>query len=470
MSTVLASRKRFRSLLRKANGAAEARDSDRASELYGEYLNHAPTDPKVLFNLGALRQQAAGKEFDPLKMHALYVEAIEFYSRAIESPEADAECKADCLNNHGLVMLKLGFPEKAKIAFHFAIQLKPSHREARLNFADVLVFEGQYDEADRQFFEVINSDPNSAGAQFSRSMVLLTTGEIRRGFREYRSRFAVRSFPSKIMETDRPMWEGEDLDGKTLVVTLEQGFGDQIMFARYFGIIKERWPTVRVLFSCANVLHNLMRGCEGIDGALPDHLTPEFRAECPDFDYHIPLMHLPDVMGTTLDTIPSKCPYIAPHESWAPFALPPSEKRKVGLVWAGSPRHGKDKFRSIAPESFQPIIDAHPECQFYSLQCGPRCEEVLRLKNIISLAEHISDWTDTAQAILQLDLVITVDTAICHLAGALGKPVWTLIGSSPDWRWMLGRDDSPWFPTMSLFRQPARDDWRPVMDQINSAL
>jgi tetratricopeptide (TPR) repeat protein len=470
MTTAAPSRKQLKSLLYKANEAAAEKNLTRAAQLYEEYLKSDPHNPKVLFNLGALRQQAAGLATTAVEMHALSVDAIEFYSRAIESPEVDSECKADCLNNHGLVMQKLGFPEKAKIAFNFALQLNPEHRAARLNYADVLVFEGQYDEADRQFFEIINSDPNSAGAQFSRSMVLLTMGEIRRGFREYRSRFSVRSFPSKIMETDRPMWEGEDLNGKTLIVTLEQGYGDQIMFARYFGVIKERWPRAQVLFSVGDCMFNLMKGCEGLDGTLPDHLTPGFNTACPPFDYHIPLMHLPDVMGTTLDTIPSKCPYIVPHESWAPFTLPPSDKRKVGLVWAGSPRHGKDKWRSIEPEAFQPIIDAHSECQFYSLQCGPRCEEVLRLKNIISLAERISDWTDTAQAIQQLNLLITVDTAPAHLAGALGKPVWNLIGSSPDWRWMLSREDSPYYPTMRLFRQSERDDWQPVIDRINTEL
>lgn len=468
--SITRSRDRFRKLLAKANEAANAKRYEEATRLYEEYIQHAPTDPQVLFNLGALRQQAAWLATDYAAMHQIAGEAIAYYARAIESPEIETDTKADCLNNHGLIMCKLGFPEKGKIAFHYATQLNPNHRAARLNFADVLVHEGDYDTADKEFAEIIAMDPNSAGAQFSRSMVLLSLGEIARGFRDYRSRFAVRSFPSKMMQTDKPLWDGQDLNGKTLIISTEQGFGDQIQFIRYADLIKERWPESKALFSGSDVLKKLFQGCRGLDGWVYDHQTPEFKESNPQFDYHIPLLHLPDVMGTTADTIPSKCPYIAPQWTWAPFTLPASEKRKVGLVWAGSPRHGKDKFRSLEPEAFQPIIDAHPEIQFYSLQCGPRCAEVLRLKNIISLAEMIHGWEDTAQAILQMDLVVTVDTAICHLAGALGKPVWTLIPSSPDWRWQLSRTDSPWYKTMRLWRQQTRGDWQPVLNAINKEL
>lgn len=470
MQAVTKSRKRFRSLLRRANDAAAVKDKDLAARLYAEYLTHVPNDAKVLFNMGTLRQQAANHAPDSDTMRSICIEAMTFYAKAIESPEADIETKADCLNNHGLIMVKLGFPDKAKIAFFAALQLNPELRAARLNFADVLVFEGEYDEADRQFFEVINSDPNSAGAHFCRSMLLLMEGELRRGFRDYRARFSVKTFPSKIMETDRSMWDGEDLNGKTLILTTEQGHGDQVQFIRYAGRIKDRWPASKVYFSGADCMHKLFAGVDGLDGCLPDHLTPEFKALNPDFDFHIPLMHLPDVMGTTLATVPNKCPYIKPHPTWNQFTIPPSEKFKVGIVWAGSPRHGKDKFRSIEPEAFQPMIGAHPEIQFYSLQCGPRCAEVLRLNNVISLAETIHDWTDTAQAILALDMVITVDTAVAHLAGALGKPVWILIGASPDWRWMLNREDSPWYPQTRLYRQPTRGDWQTPLSRISQAL
>jgi tetratricopeptide (TPR) repeat protein len=467
---VLVARKHYRKLLDKAHLASEEGDHGRASKHYEEYLLHIPTDPKVLFNLGALRQQAANKEANPAKMHALYAEAVGYYSRAIESPEPDSVTKADCLNNHGLIMGKLGFPEKAKIAFHFALQLNPAHRAARLNYADILVFDGQYEEADRQFFEIINSDPNSAGAQFSRSMILLMMGEIRRGFREYRSRFAVRSFPSKILQTDKPMWEGESLDSKTLVISCEQGWGDQIQFIRYAELIKQRWPASRVLFSCAESMHALLRGVTGLDGLIVDPPAPPH-----DFDYHIPLMHLPDVFGTDLGTIPANIPYIKPTDEWVKFEIlapyPPREvRKKIGLVWAGSPTHGKDFVRSMKPAQFQRFIDVAPDCQFYSLQCGPRAHEVQQLTGCMDLAQFITDWTMTANAILQMDLLICVDTAVAHLAGALGKPVWLLLPSSPDFRWMLTREDSPWYPQYRLFRQPVAGDWETVIQQVIAEL
>lgn len=204
-------RKQHRKILARGNESAARGDHAAAEKHYLEYLRRVPDDPKVLFNLGALRQHALKSEKDPVHLHQLCVEAVAFYADALGSRHVDNETKADCLNNHGLIMGRMGFPEKAKIAFHLALQLWPAHRAARLNFADLLVFEGDYDAADREFFEVINSDPNSAGAQFSRAMILLLMGDIRKGFREYRARFRVPSFPSKIMETERSMWDGEDL-------------------------------------------------------------------------------------------------------------------------------------------------------------------------------------------------------------------------------------------------------------------
>lgn len=466
MQTAKLPRKRFRKLLTRANAACQKQDYQTANTLLREYVDHVPTDPKALFNLGALRQPLIANESDPVRIHQLRAEAIEFYSRAIESPEPDSATKSDCCNNSGLIMGAIGHPEKAKIFFHLALQLNPQNRAARLNYADILVHEGEYEEADRQFFEIINSDPNSAGAQFSRSMILLLMGDIRRGFQEYRARFSVRSCKSKILQTEKPMWEGASLNGKTLILTLEQGWGDQIMFARYFELIKARFPNARVLFSCSGCMHGLLAACKGLDGCLPDHLTDEFKAECPEFDYHLPLLHLPDVFRTSLETIPANIPYIIPRPNWQELKLEPTEKRKIGIVWAGSPTHGKDKFRSMEPAQFQRFIDAAPGSQFYSLQCGLRAHEVLQLNGCVDLARHITDWTHTASVLAQLDLVISVDTAVAHLAGAMGVPVWILLPSSPDWRWMLGRADSPWYPKARLFRQPTKGDWDTPINEI----
>ncbi len=470
MTPLLAARQPHRKLLNRGNAAAARGDNAGAEAAFRAYIAEVPDDPKVLFNLGALRQHAMKGTKDSASLRRYAAEATEFYCAAIESPHPDPETKADALNNQALVLLHLGHPEKAKISLHLALQLNPEHRAARLNYADILVFDGEYDAADREFFEIINSDPNSAGAQFSRSMILLLTGDIRRGFREYRARFRVASFPSKIMATQMPMWNGESLDGKTIIVTTEQGHGDQFMGARFFAEMRKLYPASKIYFSAAEKLHLLFKGCIGLDGCLPDHLTPEFASACPPFDYHAPILHLPDILGTTLHTIPGDLPYILPHPDWIHLPLEATDKRRVGLCWAGSPLHGKDKWRSMTTGHFQRFIDAAPHCQFYSLQCGPRAHEVMELHGRVDLAQHIHDWTQTATAILQMSLVITVDTAIAHLAGALGVPCWILLPTSPDWRWMLGRDDSPWYPNARLFRQSVRDDWEPVIQRVCAEL
>ena len=458
-------RKKHRKLLEKGNAAGAREEHDEAERWYLQYLAHAPDDPKVLFNLGAIQQIRLKSEKDIAKVQALSVAAMDYYASAILSPEVEPEMKANALNNSGLILTNLGYPEKAKISFHLALQMFPEHRAARVNFADILVFEGEYDAADREFFEIINSDPNSAGAQFSRAMILLLTGDIRRGFREYRARFRVPSFPSKILMSDKPMWDGESLDGKTLCITQEQGWGDAIQFIRYAYPIKERWPGARIVFAVADTMHALLRGTIGLDDCIA-HPPPEPH----EFDYHVPLMHLPDIMGTTLDTVPSRTPYIVPREDWIQLALEPTDKPRIGLCWAGSPIHGKDKWRSMKPEQFQQFIDAAPHCQFYSLQCGPRAHEVEGMTGCVNLAQYISDWTQTATAMLQMQLVITVDTAIAHLAGALGIPCWILLPSSPDFRWMLTREDTPWYPKARLFRQTVKGSWSTPIAQIISEL
>lgn len=461
------SRKRHKQLLKRADKARLDGDLDAADKLYREYLTHTPDDPTALFNVAAIAQQRMNKAKDNRAMQFQFgIEAVEHYAKVIDAPAASIENKADAFNNHGLVMQALGHPDKAKIAFHVALQLNPGHRAARLNLAGVMVLDMEYDEADKQFHEVIAMDEGSAGAMFSRGMILLLNGELKRGFRDYRARFNVRECVSKILQTDKPMWDGAPLDGKTLIITLEQGFGDQMQFIRYAREIKKQWPTSRVFFSCPDFTHRLFRGAIGLDGCLPDHLTPEFKDACPPFDYHAPLLHLPDIMGTTLENIPAECPYILPQPDWIELPLEPTDKKRIGIVWAGSPTHGKDGFRSMKPEQFQRFIDAAPNCAWYSLQCGPRAHETEQLTNCVNLPQFIYDWTQTANALLQMSLVVTVDTAVAHLAGALNVPTWILLPSSPDWRWRLGVEHTEWYPRTRLFRQEQRGDWDPVIGRV----
>lgn len=443
---------------------------DEANRLYLQYLKFVPDDPKVLFNMGTMRMRRASNESNPALKNQIASESLNYFMGVLGSPHPDFETKAHAANNAGLVVANLGQPEKAKQLFDGAQFYLPGYRAPRVNGADVLIFQGEYEKADRILSDIIASDLELAGPQFCRGLIALAHGDFRRGWLDYRARFYMRSFKSKMVETDRPLWDGEDLAGKTLLISTEQGWGDAIQFIRYADVVKAAHPQSRIVFAIDGSMHSLLRGVRGLDAVVPDHLTDEFKALALEFDYHVPLMHLPDICGTTLETIPAQCPYIHPQEDWINLPLNPTDKKKIGIVWAGSPIHGKDRFRSMLPSQFQRFIDAAPHCQFYSLQCGPRAHEAESLRNCIDLAPLIHEWTQTATAIQQMDLVVCVDTAVAHLAGALGVPAWILLPSSPDFRWMLGRSDSPWYPCARLFRQSLRNDWESVIEQVREEL
>ncbi len=380
-------------------------------------------------------------------------------------------------------MGKINETEKAGICFVIALQMNPNLNAARINLADILRHDGKYEEADREFAEVLRLDPNSAAAKFSAGMIALMLGDMKRGWELYESRFDTDSFPTKRFNTNKPSWQRDDLADKTMLLTSEQGMGDDIMFIRYAKELKKKWPACRVLFYGNALMQRLFKGVDGLDRVISmgsfevsengtkRQLSPGDKLDEFEYGYHCPLLSLPHRLGTTLEMIPSETPYIR-NVGWQPYleASLGIGKRLVGLCWRGSPRHGKDFFRSIEPEMFQPLIDAHPEIQFYSLQVGPRADEANRLRDIIDLAPTITDWTDTAQALMQLDLLISVDTALLHLAGALDRFAWALIPHSPDWRWMLAREDSPWYPKLRLFRQPTQSDWETPLKRIRDAL
>lgn len=463
-------RRPYRKILKRAEAATARGDTDEANKLCLEYLQHVPDDPTVLFNMGTMRMRRASNEWNPALKAQISKEALAYFQAVLGSPWPDYETKAHAANNAGLVVSALGNPSAARKLFEGAQFYLPGHRAARVNGADVLIFEGNYGKADRELADIISSDPEHAGTFFCRGLIKLTHGDFERGWMEYRARFYMKAFKSKMVETDKPLWDGEPLDDKTLLLSCEQGYGDHIQFIRYAREIKKRWPSSKVFYSVEQSMHKLLNGTVGLDGCLPDHTTDEFKALDFQFAYHAPLLHCPDILRTTLATVPAECPYIVPQADWEPLTLEGEKRPRIGLVWAGSPIHGKDRWRSMRPEQFQRFIDAKPDAQFYSLQCGPRAHEAAELKNCIDLAPAISEWTQTANAILQMDMVICVDTAIAHLAGALDVPAWILIPASPDFRWMLGRTDSPWYPKARLFRQKQAEQWDPAIEEVCNAL
>lgn len=427
---------------------AEARD------VWRKFLKSEPDNPAAMFNLGYCIQQIADGPADR-------VQVIELYEKVIQSPDADAEMRANCMNQIGLMMRSVGQEGHAFKSLEFALSIDPSHAAAKINHADSLRALGKYDEADREYQAILENAPDNAEARMCSGMLALTLGDYERGWSEYRWRWKMATFTTKPFVTDKPMWQGENLHCVRLLITAEQGWGDQIMFARYVPWLKERVPFATIIYRCDPSLHLLMGGLFKLDEAT---------ADTEDYDCWIPLMDIPAVVKTTLQTIPeAHC--IRPMPDWPVWKMQGNLLRKrIALVWAGSPQHGKDSERSIHPELFQAIIDAHPECDFYSLQAGPKAHEVARLSGITDLVPQIQNWTDTAQMLMCMDLLISVDTACVHLAGAVGVPAWILLQYAPDFRWMLSRSDSPWYSRAKLFRQPEPGDWNTPIQQIIQAL
>jgi hypothetical protein len=294
----------------------------------------------------------------------------------------------------------------------------------------------------------------------------LLTGEFRAGWANYEFRF-MKSPPAERNRFAQPRWQGEPLAGKTILVHAEQGLGDTIQFARYLPLLAAQGA--RVLVEAQAPLKTLLE-------SLPGELEFFVRGESlPPFDVHCPLLSLAHGFGTELATIPSATPYLAaPSEALSRWAMrfPVSTQPRVGVVWSGNPRHENDHRRSLSFDEFRPVLMA-PGIEFFSLQKNAKPADaaaLAALPHVTDLGSELATFADTAAVIAHLDVVIAVDTSVAHLAGALGKPVWVLLPFAPDWRWLLGRDDSPWYPSARLFRQPRIGDWQTVAAEVGHAL
>ncbi len=265
----------------------------------------------------------------------------------------------------------------------------------------------------------------------------------------------------------QPEWDGGPFPGRTLLLHAEQGLGDTLQFIRYAPLV--RGLGGRVVVECQKPLAHLLGSVAGIDALVPEG-NP-----LPPFDLHTPLLSLPHLLGTTAATVPAAVPYLSPDpgavEVWR-HRVGRGEELKVGLVWAGSPGHENDRNRSIPLKRLRPLLDV-PSMRFFALQVCERSRDIEALwlqGSIGDISPDLDDLADTAAALSVLDLLISVDTAPAHLAGALGRPVWLLLPFAPDWRWMMDREDSPWYPTMRLFRQPTQSDWLSAIHRIRNEL
>lgn len=357
----------------------------------------------------------------------------------------------------------------SEVAVRRALRCAPTHVPALCNLGNLLLDDARYGEAATCYRRALVERPNQAEAHKNLGLALLTLGDLREGYREYEWRNIAENLLDLKGELKWPRWQGESLKGKTLVAVTEQGFGDVIHFARY-GLLIEKLGG-RMILTCQGPLTRLMRNAAGVCQVVGQGDA------LPAADFWAPLMSLPLYFGTDLASIPAPVPYIRSEpdlvEQWRAVLPPPLPRSpRVGIVWAGNPQHKNDHNRSLP----LPLLDGllqEPGVRFVSLQRDMRpgdAEVMAAHSDLIHVGQRLSTFADTAAILESLDMVISVDTSVVHLAGAMAKPVWALIPLVPDWRWMLGRRDSPWYPTLRLYRQPRLGDWDAVIAEVREHL
>jgi hypothetical protein len=399
-----------------------------------------------LFNL-ALQKQKDGNSADAQSLY-----------RQILSQNPDY---APAHANLGIILHAAGNLPGSTAAFRRVAELLPNDAAAQHNLALALYHDHHLDEAESACRRAIALHPDLADAHLTLSLILFLRGDLPGAWPQYEWRFKAREHRLPPERFRSPYWAGEDLHGQTILLHTEQGLGDAIQFVRYAPLVAARGG--RVLLYCHRALFRLLRTASSVAEVVP------WDQPVSGFDVHCPLLSLPRVFNTSLTTIPAPTPYLFPDPAQAASwqsRLKSQPGLKVGLAWAGSPTHTADQLRSIPPAAFAPL--AHlPNVRLISLQKDQPAAPQLPL---LDWTSELTDLADTAALIGSLDLVVTVDTAVAHLAGALGKPVWLLLQFTSDWRWMLDRDDSPWYPTMRLFRQKTSGDWNAPLAQITEAL
>jgi len=372
----------------------------------------------------------------------------------------------EALNNLSLLLRASGQTRDAEVHLRKALALRPNYAAAWNNLGNLCVELCHIGEAERCYSTAISIDPVYAEAHNNRALISLLQGDFESGWREYEWRW--KQPGAEVRRLPRPEWDGSSIQGRTILLHSEQGAGDTIQFIRYARLLYQKGA--KVLVHCQESLQALLEG-------MPE-LAQVFTGPtlAPEFDVHAPLMSLPRLFGTSIDSIPvsmpGETPYLRPlPNSTAPQNLALCSKFRVGLVWRGNPNHRNDRNRSIPLELLRDLVDIEG-AQFFSLQLGPAPAEAewLSSKTIVDLSPDLSNYAVTARCLAELDLLITVDTSVAHLAGALGRPVWTLLPVCNDWRWLQDREDTPWYPSMRLFRQKALRNWRPVADRVASDL
>jgi tetratricopeptide (TPR) repeat protein len=387
-----------------------------------------------------------------------YEEAAQCYLRAIARDPGFAEAH----NNLGNAYRTLHKLEDSIACYDRALQVRPTYVDAVANQASALHLIGRLDDAIAAYRRAIGMHPLHANAHSGVGLLYLLNGDLAEGWYEYEWRW--RSSELTTPPLPGAVWGGESLAGRRILIFSEQGYGDALQFCRYLPLLRERGATV--LLRVPSALRALMTE------SMPWlQVSSEAKGSFPPYDCHCALLSLPHRLETRLETIPAAVPYLrAPEEAlrrWASRIEAGADELKVGIVWAGSKLHVNDVNRSIPLSSWAPLL-AVEGVKFFSLQVGDAARALAAepKPGITDLSPLLTDYAETAAAVEQLDLVISVDTSVVHLAGALAKPTWILLPWVPDWRWLRDREDNPWYPTARLFRQPERFAWEPVMARV----
>jgi Flp pilus assembly protein TadD len=423
---------------------------------YRRLLALRPDLPEAQFNLGVA-----------LARLGRFEEAAGCFRRAIaHRPDYTA-----AHNNLGTALRELGRPGEAEAAFRAVTRLAPDLPQAHFNLGNALKALGRADAAEAAYRSALGLKPDYHDAGFNLATLLLARGDMAPGWEAFEARWHTAAMRADRRDFAVPLWRGEAGDGGTLLIHAEQGFGDTLQFCRYAPLAAARgW---RVVLEVQPPLVRLLAGLPGIARIIA-------RGEAlPQFDRQCPMLSLPLAMGTTLRTVPAAASYLHADptraaELAARMAAIAPDGPRVGLAWAGNPRRDLSpaesahaQRRSLDPALLAPLFDI-PGLRFVSLQkAGPPAPPGLPM---IDLMPEMEDFADTAALIAALDLVISVDTSVAHLAGALGRPVWVMTRRDHCWRWLEGRTDSPWYPSLRLYRQSARDDWTGVVDAVAADL
>jgi tetratricopeptide (TPR) repeat protein len=419
-------------------------------------------------------------------------EAIASFERAIKArPDY-----ADAHNNRGVALAALGRVEAAETSYRRALAAQPGYAQAMNNLANALVDQGRLEEAEPLYGKALSLQPLYADAQYNLGVLYerqgrfedakaayrkvladhpgfvhgeynlgllqLTDGDLKAGFAGYEKRLDVPGLGIQSPARVGSRWDGTPLEGRRILLHTEQGFGDSFQFIRFARLVAEDYGG-EVIVQCQPKVKAVLATVPGLKTVVAED------EEVPDFDTWAPLMSLPHILGLTADTVPWDGPYIQAALLPRPTELSGVPGLKVGILWSGNPEYKIDETRSIDLSAFAPLV-AVPGTRFYALQYGERAGDIKAVRfgnDVEDLSPYLDGFANTAALVDQLDLVITVDTYLVHLAGAMGKPTWLLLSHTPDWRWMRDRPDTPWYPDMRLLRQPPQvqttpGDWRAV--------